>query len=399
MKQILLLFAVAFIFISKSAAQTGDFKLTGTIVGDTQSYIYFSHYNTERKRIIDSVKVDAGNFTYSGTLDEPTLYFVSLKNEKPKMDDPNMAALYLEPGVMTLELVSGKFQDAKLQGAQMQRDQDQLTLEKKPIMDKMQPYIDQYDLANDAYIKAKKANKSEAELDALLEKASSIKEKFTPFSMQLRDIDQKFISSHPDHYLTAYLLGFEISSMDADSAKAMFDRLTPRVQRSKWGAEISKTIDKKIRGAIGKQAATFSTQDISGKLLNLADYKGKYVLLDFWASWCVPCRKGNPHLLKLYAQYKNRGFEIIGIADDDSTLKAWRNAVAKDGIGVWKHVLRGLKKTDKGFDYSTDISDSYDVHSLPTKILIDPTGTIIGRYGDGGEGDTALDNKLNELFK
>ncbi|MNE72996.1 Thiol-disulfide oxidoreductase ResA [compost metagenome] len=122
------------------------------------------------------------------------------------------------------------------------------------------------------------------------------------------------------------------------------------------------------------------------------------MLLDFWASWCAPCRKGNPHLISLYSKYKDKGLEIIGISDDDSNLAAWKKAVEQDKIGIWKHVLRGLKRTSKGYDKSEDISEPYAIHSLPTKILVDKNGVIIGRYGGGGENDEAMDKKLAEIF-
>jgi thiol-disulfide isomerase/thioredoxin len=141
-------------------------------------------------------------------------------------------------------------------------------------------------------------------------------------------------------------------------------------------------------GSPGSKAFAFAKKDINGQDLSLAEYNGKkYVLLDFWASWCVPCRKGNPHLLSLYSKYKDKGLEIIGIADDDSAQAAWKRAVEQDKIGVWKHVLRGLKRTSTGYDRSEDTSEGYGIHSLPTKILIDKNGIIIGRYGGGGEGD------------
>jgi glutathione peroxidase-family protein len=113
----------------------------------------------------------------------------------------------------------------------------------------------------------------------------------------------------------------------------------------------------------------------------------------------VPCRKGNPHLKDLYHKYKSKGFEIIGISDDDNKPEAWKKAVEKDGIGIWKLVLRGLKRTQNGYDDSGDISHNYGIHTLPTKILIDPKGMIVGRYGGGGEDDNAMDKKLEEIFE
>ncbi len=118
-------------------------------------------------------------------------------------------------------------------------------------------------------------------------------------------------------------------------------------------------------------------------------------MLDFWASWCVPCRKGNPHLKELYAKYKEKGIEFVGIADDDRAEAKWKEAVAKDGTGIWKHVRRGLKYENGVFDTSADISGNFGIHTLPTKILIDRDGKIIGRYGEQEE---ELNKKLKEIF-
>ena len=163
---------------------------------------------------------------------------------------------------------------------------------------------------------------------------------------------------------------------------------------------IKEDLDGLSMGSPGAKAYMFSSTELRGAPLSLSEYKGKYVLLDFWASWCVPCRKSNPHLLSLYSKYKDKGFEIIGISDDDGKPEAWHKAVEKDQIGVWKHILRGLDmdKRLKGEPNPYDISQYYGIHSLPTKILIDPNGVIIGRYGGGGENDEAMDQKLSEIF-
>ncbi len=103
-------------------------------------------------------------------------------------------------------------------------------------------------------------------------------------------------------------------------------------------------------------------------------------------------------MIKLYEKYHTKGVEFIGISDDDSNPKAWHKAVEKDGIGIWHHVLRGLKQTKKGFDKTNDITEGYAVHSIPTKILIDPQGIIVGRYGGVGEDDEAMDKMFEEIF-
>jgi thiol-disulfide isomerase/thioredoxin len=186
--------------------------------------------------------------------------------------------------------------------------------------------------------------------------------------------------------------------------KKIYARFPEQVKQSSYGKTIVAELEKRKIGVPGTKAAVFTSTGLDGQPVSLADYKGKYVLVDFWASWCVPCRKGNPHLKELYARYKDRGFEVIGVSDDDSKPDAWKKAVEQDGL-PWKHVLRGLKvirngDTFVGLDRSKDISDGYNISSLPTQVLIDANGMIIGRYGgDQGEDHEALDKKLEEIFK
>jgi thiol-disulfide isomerase/thioredoxin len=123
-----------------------------------------------------------------------------------------------------------------------------------------------------------------------------------------------------------------------------------------------------------------------GDSLSLLQFRGRYVLLDFWASWCKPCRAGNPELITLYNKYKEKGIEFVGIADDNGTEDKWKSAVAKDNVKIWRHVL------DK------KVGDAYAVHSIPLQILIDPNGIIIGRFGEAGEPHENLSKSLERIF-
>jgi thiol-disulfide isomerase/thioredoxin len=155
-------------------------------------------------------------------------------------------------------------------------------------------------------------------------------------------------------------------------------------------------------GKPGSQAAGFTTVDINGKTIKLSDFKGKYLLLDFWASWCIPCRQSNPHLLALYHKYNAKGFDIIGVSDDDTRLQQWHNAIKADSTGIFHQVLRGAGKTTankKSLANTKDLHQLYKIQSLPTKILVDPSGKIIGRYGDNDTTDDDLDKALASAFK
>ena len=230
------------------------------------------------------------------------------------------------------------------------------------------------------------------------EKAAEMRDGWEPYHERMGKIDEEFMATHPDSYVTAQILRYKTSSMSYGEAQAAYDRLGERVKKSRLAAEIRAEIRKLRMGSPGSPAARFAKADIHGEMFDLNDLKGKYVIIDFWASWCVPCRKSNPHLKELYRKYKDQGLEVVCVSDDDSNEEKWRAAVEKDDIGMFRHVLRGLKQVGNEFDRSQDISEKYGIHSLPTKILIDREGIIVGRYGGGGESHEKMDEKLKEVF-
>lgn len=382
-----------------ATAQEKPFTIEGNIEGKTGGYVYLSYSGAEATSYQrDSAFIENGAFSFKGKLAGPTQAMVSFSRQPMSFDE--IVQVYLVPGKMQLSLDRDNIRAAVLKGSPVQTEADALSKAKEPIMLQLKPLSKNYDKLNEAYREAVKAKKDEATLQAMKDEATEAKDVMDPYYEQIRKIEQDFMDRHPASYVTASLLRYSISSMPLQQGEERFRKLPEQIKSSSLGKELKKELDGLRMGSPGAKAYVFASTELRGEPLSLGDYTGKYVLIDFWASWCVPCRKGNPHLLSLYAKYKDKGFEIIGISDDDSNHEAWRKAVEKDGIGVWKHVLRGLKYNGNGnFDRTADISDRYGIHSLPTKILIDPDGTIIGRYGGGGENDEAMDLKLSEIFK
>jgi peroxiredoxin len=136
----------------------------------------------------------------------------------------------------------------------------------------------------------------------------------------------------------------------------------------------------------GAKAIDFTLNDVDGKPVSLSDYRGKYVLLDFWASWCGPCRKENPHVVKMFNKFKEKGFDVLSVSID-TNKKAWLKAIEKDAL-TWTHVsdLKGWK---------CELIETYSVSGVPTTILIGPDGIIIGRNIKG----KYLERKLEEILK
>lgn len=137
----------------------------------------------------------------------------------------------------------------------------------------------------------------------------------------------------------------------------------------------------------GVEAQDFTQPDVDGKPVKLSDYRGKYVLIDFWASWCAPCRRENPNLVRSYAKYQKKGFEILGVSMDKAADKSkWLKAIQDDGL-TWRQVgdLKG---------WENEAGAMYDVKAIPMNFLVDPNGKIIAKYLRGEE----LDKKLAEIF-
>lgn len=386
------------LIVPKAYGQSKGYELKGQIEGRQEGYIYLSYQNQDGKAVSDSAKIVNQQFVFTVNIKEPTSAFLRGSSQLRSTDDPNFVTVFLAPNSMQVKLKQNEFKHILLSGSEMQSDADQLALSKQAVMVAFKPLQDQYTKANNALIQAKKDKKSQEEIDKLLQAASNLREQFEPYTTQLSKLDIDFIKNHPNSFLSAYLLRFQISSLKLSELDAFYQAFAPAVQQSIYGKNVALEISKLKKGSPGAQAALFTAIDVEGNELKLESYRGKYVLLDFWASWCVPCRKGNPHLKQLYAAYKAKGFEIIGISDDDSNVQAWREAIAKDQIGGWKHVLRGLKRVGNEFDRSKDLSENYGVHSLPTKILIDPSGRIIGRFVDGEEQDALMDKALAQVF-
>ena len=371
-----------------------SFILTGKVVGLNNGLLYLYYPGKDGKGIKDSSLLKNGHFSFGGKLTEPTMAYLQLKEEK--RTELNNTNFFVEPAVMNINLTLNMFRDAKITGSKVQNEYASLQRLKESIRKEMQPLSDAYIKENQAYMSAVKSKKDDHVLDSMKEVAAELHNRFEPYNARMDKLDYQFFAKHPRSYVTAYSMRFHISKLSLDSLELFYNRLGKDLQHSNQGKEVASEIVKLRAGSPGSIAKDFTTIDINGNTLSLSDYKGKYVLLDFWASWCVPCRHGNPHLKELYAKYKNKGIEFIGIADDDRAEDAWKKAVEKDDIGIWKHVRRGLKFQNGVFDRSTDISEKFGTHTLPTKILIDRTGLIIGRYGEDEE---ALNKKLKEVFE
>lgn len=196
-----------------------------------------------------------------------------------------------------------------------------------------------------------------------------------------------FIKNNPSSFFALQALSESVSgyNLKSDIAMPLFNKLSEQLRLSYTGQGLYKILNASTITALGAKAPDFTQHDINGKALSLSDFKGKYVLVEFWASWCAPCRAESPNLLKQYAIYKDKGFEILGVSVDHDKSK-WLEAVKKDGL-TWPQVsdLKG---------WESDVRKVYGISGVPANFLVSPDGKIIGSHLMG----EALNKRLGELF-
>jgi thiol-disulfide isomerase/thioredoxin len=395
-------FTIAFATVMVHSVNAQQFTLNGKIAGATESEKVKLYYTAASgKRTMDSVVVKNGNFVIKGNIAAPTMAFIEYGKGASAGMNPNTASFFIEPKNMNASFKVNDFSNGVITGSKTQDEYLELEKSKESIRKEMEPLSQAYAKAGEALRNAQKAKKSDEVLDSLRYEAAAIHDKFDPYFQRQAQKDFQFFVKHPQSYVTAYYLRFHTTDISLDSLQMFYNALGSTIQQSSEGKDIAKEIEKLKAGSPGSVAKNFTTKDINGKSVSLADFKGKYVLIDFWASWCVPCRKSMPHVKELYGKYKDKGFDVIAVSDDDRDSTAWKKAIAKDGTDMWNNVLRGMdwEKVRNGEANDKDISEKFGIHSLPTKILIDKNGIIIGRYDKGTEEEAlALDKKLAEVM-
>jgi peroxiredoxin len=195
----------------------------------------------------------------------------------------------------------------------------------------------------------------------------------------------EYIAAHPKSYISAFeLLGYT-STITLRNAIKLYDGLDASIKKSNVGKEIVSRIELLSKVEEGKPAQNFTQSTPDGKSVQLANYKGRYVLVEFWASWCGPCRAENPNLLSQYKLYNSKGFDILSVSLDNNK-DYWLKAVEKDAL-PWTQVsdLKG---------WNNEVAVLYGIRAVPASFLIDPTGKIVAT---GLRGET-LNKRLETLF-
>ena len=372
-------------------AQDGVFTIQGTIHGTTPHHLLMLLDATNGSFRVDTLTINQGTFTYQGRCNQREERLLMLNDsvetnkirrasqgKRMAMYGSFIFTLFVHPDAhITLNGNASEFPFLTLSdpGNPINEQRNEVLWTGKEEQLKINRLHYQ---ANEAYWRNDTTQTKETERQI----------KMLQGNIQAKQ--QLWIEQHPDkEYAACLYCRTGLLSDKAEAIEAQYKQFTPAVQQTVYGEEIKAKLEQMKAIVPGAVAPAFTLRNVKdGKDVSLKDYKGKYIILDFWGSWCGPCRKSHPHLLKIYQQYKEKGLVIIGIAADrkDETIL---KAAGDDGL-LWPQLNMYEQRSGQ-----TAINKLYNVTAFPTKILINPQGTIEAIY----VGDTnKLDEQLQQLL-
>ena len=393
MKTSLPIFVAFLIFISSCISQTDKNSPKFTLAGEIKSQdsgIVVLTYFSNATLINDTAEIKNGKFIFTGRIFEPTQGTLIDGN------DLELAMVYLEPRKMKISIFKDKPLGCKMTGSKTQTEFDLLNKMEEPIYERLSMLRQQGININDS-IKNSKAGPAKLLLEKKSEEIDSL---WSQTLKELDPIELKFVLEHPKSFVTPfYLLSLESKDViSLDSVKSIFNGLDNSIKDSRYGKFIIENIRKKENIRIGNQAPGFKATDLNQQTVTLSQFKGKsVVLLDFWASWCVPCRQSLPHLKTIYKKYHSQGLDVVAVSVDENR-KAWIEAVKQDSTDKWYNILIAEKWPD-GPITNDDIFQNYYYQSIPEQFLIDKNGKIVDRIGGySKENEESLDRLLSQIF-
>ncbi|MFA6400760.1 MAG: TlpA disulfide reductase family protein [Salinivirgaceae bacterium] len=361
MKRLLPIILIA--FIACNTPKEEQFILNGTISGDTPEKAYLKLYQEGKLTVVDSTDILGGEFTFDGKVDFPDYYYIQIGELK------DYIGFFVENSEITISGNIDSLTNAKISGSSVQLQYEAYQDLKKVFDNQSEEIYKAYKEATDDAIKSKLA----AKLDSL--------------DMAGIEISKQYVKNNSASVLAPFIIQREIIYyLELPELDTLTNALSPELANYQYTQNLTKRIAVLKTLQPGMAAPDFTQNDKDGNPIKLSDFKGKVVLVDFWASWCGPCRRANPTVVAMFKKYNSKGFTVLGVSMDNNREK-WLAAIETDGL-TWPQV-----STLEG--WANPVGKLYGVNSIPHAVLINRDGTIIKRGVNAEE----LDGILGEIFK
>ncbi len=337
-------------------------------------------YRLGANMVRDSSAIVNGSFELNGTILFPVNASIIIDHSGAGLAQPqgNLTDglnLYLDKGTITVTGSTDSIARAQITGSPINDDNRKVQAQLRTINDKAKKLYDRMQHATPA-------EQQSAEFRSMMQNG------FKDLQAEQEGVLTNFIKSNPGSYLSLLALS-SLGGPTADPAvlEPLYNSLAQNIKDTEPGKQLRNSINELKVTAIGTAAPDFTQNDVNGTPVKLSSFRGKYVLLDFWASWCGPCRQENPNVVKAYNRFKGKNFTVVGVSLDKPDAKAsWLNAIKSDGLN-WTQV------SDLQY-WNNAAAGLYHVTSIPQNFLIDPKGKIVAKNLRGDD----LENKLVELF-
>ena len=356
---ILLLLLVPCLLFSQSSKK---YSIKGVLKGMTDKTELVLKNDELSKEPIASCKSKGDQFEITGDLKESGLYYISTKSGNDKL------LIFLDASKISIEGDFSALQSARVTGSLTHNDFIALNTTFNPLFTKLTASAQQLN-------------------QGVKDDNGAIRKQYESLMVEINQKTDQFIVTHSTSPVAPFVLLVAMQlNQDPLVHEGRLNKISSKAKENYFGRIATKAIEDSKFGSVGSAAADFTQQDVNGQNISLSSFKGKYVLIDFWASWCGPCRQENPNLVNAFQKYKSRNFTVLGVSLDRAK-EPWLKAIKDDRLD-WTQV------SDLKF-WSNEVAVKYKIQSIPQNYLLDPNGVIIAKNLRGEE----LQSRLAELLK